>query len=631
MAPIGSANANADGSVSAANISYYKAIAAGGTGLIVVESTYPDNICSKGEDGELSAADNEKTTGLAVLAQVIHDHFGTKCAIQLCHIGQQLSLKDRMDSWGPSDMEINYGGVPQQFKGMSVDQIKQLEEDFATAAWRAKIAGFDAVEVHASGGHLHNLFLSPLFNKRTDEYGGSIENRSRIVIETVKAVQQRCGKNFPILVRVCGDEFEEGGLTMEDSAAMCRMLDDLGIAAIDMNAGSSSNGQLCPTMYYPRALHVPVAEGFKKLGVRTPIIIAGSINSPELAEKILAEGKADFIGLARPLLADPNWVNKLKAGNPEDIVPCIRCCMGCVGTMEEFNASRGLRCSVNPLCNLGLYRSVAPLKEKKRVGIIGGGPGGMEAARLAALRGHDVTLYEKRELGGAMIEANFDPTLKADIGLLIDYYKAQMNKLPINIIREEASADKILHENFDAVIVATGAHSRGTKVPGHDRSNVFTDIEVTGGKDADLGQRVVVVGGGVIAAEIAVSQAMKGKQVALTTRRGAKMGMLEIAADDSSPGWITIIRMLMQYKIDIHLCLTLKEITEKGITAADPDGNITAVEADSVVICGGFDPNNELYAELKDKVGELYLIGDAVKARLIGDAVHEGWIVANQL
>jgi 2,4-dienoyl-CoA reductase-like NADH-dependent reductase (Old Yellow Enzyme family)/thioredoxin reductase len=621
-----------EGHVTQRTVDYYADRAKGGTGLIVVEATYPDEIASKGEDGQLGASNNSQTPGLRWLAEAIHDHYGAKCVVQLNHQGMQMCLTDRLPSWGPSEMEVIWAGKPIQIHGMSQEEILGVEQAYATAAWRVKMAGFDGVEIHAANGHLYNMFLTPRLNQRTDQYGGSVENGARIVVETVKAIQQLCGPDFPILVRLCGNDYDQdGGITIEDGIAAGKILEAAGVAALDLVGGSLDNGLCTPTMYDKLATNVPIAAAFKEAGIKIPIIIAGAITSPELAEEILTKGQSDFIGLGRPILADPSWGKKLESGAREDIVPCIRCGMGCIGTMEEWNASKGLRCSVNPRASLEGLRNIAPLEQKKKMAIVGGGPGGMEAARLATLRGHDVTLYERRKLGGAMHEAAWDPALKVDIQFLIDYFVRQMEKLNVKIINEEATVDKIVAGDYDAVIVATGAVCKGTKVPGYDKPHVFSPLDVTGGRENELGQTVIVVGAGVIGAEIAVSQAMKGKKVILTTRRGAQMGPFEIACDDSSPNQIRLLAMLQQYDVDINMCMTLKEITDNGILAVDMEGNTVELKGDSVVICAGFAPDNALYKNLQDKVKKVYAIGDCTKARFIGDAIHEGWLVANQI
>lgn len=631
-APMGSANNTVEGHVSPFTLEYYRALAEGGTGLIVVESTYIDREASKGEEGQLCAADNTCTPGLAQLASLIHTTYGCKCALQLCHEGQQLGLNGTLPSWGPTDMpDYLYNGEPSPITGITEDQISQTINNFATCAWRAKVAGFDAVEIHAAGGHLLNMFISPNFNKRTDVWGGNLENRARFLLETVKAVKQACGRDYPILVRFCGDELDEGGMHWEDGVQIARWLEEAGCDALDMNAGSLANAQITPTAFDPAPSHAYISERYKQAGIKIPIIIAGSITTPAIAEEILSKGQADFVGLARPLLADPNWVKKIQAGKADEVKPCIRCCMGCVGSFEDWNAARGLKCSVNPLCNHTLTRKVAPLQKKKNVAVVGGGPAGMEAACLASERGHDVTVFEKRKLGGTMWEAAFDPSFKGDILNLINYYQSKVGNLGIEVVEKEAGVADLVDAGFDAVVVATGAKVRPSKVPGTDRPFVYTDIDVTSGKQGELGQNVLVVGGGVVAAEIAVSEARKGKHVTISTRRGAKMGMYEIANTDSSASWMRLLAELGMHQVDVKLCQTLIAIEDDGAVVADPAGNQTKIAADSIVLCTGYMPDHKLYRELRGKVSELYLVGDANSPRLIGEAIEEGWIAGNTL
>ncbi|MCP4666028.1 MAG: FAD-dependent oxidoreductase, partial [Deltaproteobacteria bacterium] len=359
-----------------------------------------------------------------------------------------------------------------------------------------------------------------------------------------------------------------------------------------------------------------------------PVIATGGITSPEFAEEILVAGKADFIALGRPALADPHWAGKIKEGRREDIVPCIRCNDGCLRrTIGLFHSTS---CAVNPRMGFEQIRSVAPLKKKKRVAVIGGGPGGMEAARLAAIRGHDVTLYEKRELGGALIEASWDPGLKRDIPILLDYYRTQMGKLDIGIIKEAASVDTIMKGGFDAVVVANGAVPAKLDVPGIDKPHVYEALDVTGGKDKELGNTVIVIGGGVLACEIALSQAGKGKKVILTAPEGCQVGEYEIGGDNI-PNRMALLEQLKANEVHINLCMLPKEITDEGVISIDKDGNDVEFKGDSVVVCRGFLPNKTLTDALTGKIKEVHPIGDCVEARLVYEAIHEGWLAANQI
>jgi 2,4-dienoyl-CoA reductase-like NADH-dependent reductase (Old Yellow Enzyme family)/thioredoxin reductase len=649
MAPMGSLNADKDGYITDRSIEFYIDKAKGGMGLIFVECTYMDNELSKGEDNCQGLYENGQVTGMAKLASAIHD-YGVKCVLQLCHIGHQLGLADRMESLGPSEMVEMMGGVmPFPIRGITREEITKLIEDFATASWRAKMAGFDGVQIHGAIGHLINMFCTPFYNQRTDEYGGTPENRIRLMRKIIEAVHEKCGRSFPVVARICGCDFDPDGITLEEGILHAQILEKAGIAALHIVAGSNRNVRTINCQYDKRGDFIPVAEAMKKAGIKSAIILDGGLSTPDIAEKVLAEGKADFIGLGRPMLADPDWAVKLQENRPEDIVPCIRCCMGCVGTIEQFNAAIGLRCSVNPRCNLTGYREVAPITRKKKVCVIGGGPAGMEAAKLATIRGHEVTLYERRKLGGAMHEAAFDLEIKGDIQILIDYYLAQMKKLNVHIKYEEATAEKILGENYDAVIVATGVTPRPTKLTGSDKPHVISVWDYCGDREKwkELGKNVLIVGGGFVGAEIALSLAKKGKKPVLSTRRGSTLGMLEIGKDNSSPQQQRLMLLLMEHQVEFKLCENLTQINDDGVIFTNTESREkTEHKCDNVILCRGYNREDRIYKELTGKVKELYKVGGVPdtadskpsfcvapcsQARQIGDAIHQGWIVANRV
>ncbi len=626
-APMESKFATHDGFVTPRLLSYYTEKAKGGAGLIIVESTYMNQINSQALENQLGLYSRDHGTGMALLATAIHD-WGAKCCLQLVYCGTQLSMHERYWSAAPSDGVDDFVGATIPLRGLTKEEISQVIQDFAKAALISKLAGFDMVEVHACHGCLLHMFLSTAYNRRTDEYGGSLENRMRIVIEIVQAIKQTCGPDFPVLVRIVGQERlpeTEKQVTLDEAIILAKKLEEMGVEAIDLSGGSNKNQFTVTPTYEQRAVHVNDAYALKKAGIKIPIIVAGGITTPDLAEEVLSQGKSDFIGLGRPLLADPYWGKKIEAGVPEDVVPCIRCTM-CVGTVGDFISAKGIRCTTNPRLGLEDIRKVAPLEKKRKVAVIGGGPGGMEAARLATLRGHDVTLYEKRKLGGAMHEASWDMEFKPDIRFLLDYYLTQMKKLKIKVVKEKASVDTIVNGGYDVAIVATGAVGRKFKVPGYNKPHVYTELQVTGGKDKKLGNTVIVVGYGGIAAEIAVSQAMKDKKVIKTQENQVML------PDDIG---ILIGRSLMEkleaYNVQTNLGLTLKEITDDGIICVDGNGKSHQFKGDSVVICAGFLPDLTLAEALKGKVKEIYPIGDCVKPRSIGDAIREGWLAANQI
>ena len=632
-APLWTGSGTKDGFVTPRTIALYSEKARGGAGLITIEYTYVDQIGSKSANGQLGIYDNECIGGFALLAQAIHD-WGVKTAVQLAHAGPMKFLP--IPPWlGPSDGFHDLSSMgplpPLPVTGMSRQDIAEVTEAFASAALRVKQAGFDMVDIHAAHGYLLTEFLSAHANKRTDGYGGSLENRMRFPLEIFEAVRQRVGPDFPVTVRLNGTDYApESPITLDEALVFAKRLEEVGADALHVSGGTDIYlDKLATTTYQKHGFNVYLAEAVKKKsGVKVPVIATGGITTPAFAEEILKAGKADLIALGRPALADPHWARKIEEGRPEDIVPCIRCNDGCLRrTIALFHATS---CTVNPRFGFEGIRAVAPLEKKKKVAVIGGGPGGMEAARLATLRGHDVTLYEKRELGGALIEAGWDPELKRDIPILLDYYRTQMKKLGIQIIKEEATADTILKGGYDAAIVAIGAVPERLEVPGIHKPHVYEALDVTRGKDKALGNTVIVIGGGVLACEIALSQAKKGKRVIMTAPEGCQAGEYEIGGD-SVPNRLALMEQIKKNNVEINLCLLPKEITDDGIISTDKEGNEHAFKGDSVVVCRGFLPDKTLTKALTGKMKKVLAIGDCVEARLIYDAIHEGWVAANQI
>ncbi|MCQ2508168.1 MAG: NAD(P)/FAD-dependent oxidoreductase [Dorea sp.] len=640
MAPMGSLNADSNGYITDNALAFYKAQASGGLSMVIVECTATDDDLSRGEDNVMCLYENGQITGMARLASTIKDQ-GAVAILQLCHIGHQLSLADRKESLGPSTMFEMQGGImPFPIRGLTIAEINQIIDDFAKSAWRAKMAGFDGIEIHGAIGHLINMFCSPQYNHRTDKYGGSPENRIRFMVEIIEACQKSCGKDFPIIGRICADSFDPKDIVLEEGIIHALALEKTGIVALHLVGGDSNNVRVINAQYDKRGDFIPTAKAIKEAGLKIPIILDGGFTTPEFAEETLEAGIADFIGIGRPALADPAWIKKIKAGKREDIVPCIRCTMGCVGTIAGFNAAIGLRCSVNPLCNAGNYRSVEPAKEKKRICIIGAGPGGMEAARLAALRGHEVTIYEKRKLGGTMHEAGFSEELKSDIRILIDYYVRQMSKPGITVVEEEATAEKVLAGNYDAVIVATGATPVITKFEKASVGNVHSVHEYCGNPESiDLGENVVIAGGCFMNLEVAQSLLRAGKKVTVVSRRGGgMMGVMELGDDNSSPQQQRLMILNAEKGLKYKTGKNVKAITEHEIVIEDiKSKKQESIPCDSVLICRGYVGKPKIYEELASARDEVYLIGDAKmkircnEKRNIGDAILEGWQIANRL
>jgi 2,4-dienoyl-CoA reductase-like NADH-dependent reductase (Old Yellow Enzyme family) len=368
-APLWTGFGGRNGSVSPRTIAFYTEKARGGSGMITIEYSYVDQIGSKSAPGQLGIYDDECIGGFALLAQAIHDQ-GVKCAAQIAHAGAMKFLP--IAPWlGPSDGFHDLSSMgplpPLPITGMTKEEISVQIEAFAAAADRVKKAGFDMVDVHAAHGYLLTEFLSPHANKRDDEYGGSLENRMRFPLEVVKAVRQRVGADFPVTVRINGTDYApDSPITIDEALVFARMLEQVGVDAIHVSGGTDIYlDKLATPTYLKNGFNVYLAEAVKKkAGVKVPIIATGGITTPAFAEEILREGRADFIALGRPALADPCWARKIEEGRPEDIVPCIRCNDGCL--RRTINFSRATSCAVNPRMGFETIRIVAPLKNRRR-------------------------------------------------------------------------------------------------------------------------------------------------------------------------------------------------------------------------------------------------------------------------
>ncbi|HVI41056.1 MAG TPA: NADH:flavin oxidoreductase, partial [Anaerovoracaceae bacterium] len=393
-----------DGTVTDRHVDYVEARAKGGWGLIISEA------CSVSQVGTgftycTSLKDDKYIPGMKRVADIAHKH-QAKMAVQLIHAGRQTaSALTGMEIVAPS--AVKDPTEPETPHEMTIAEIKQTVEDFGNAAARAKKAGFDAVEIHGAHGYLIQQFVSPFSNKRSDEYGGTIRNRARFALEIVENIQSKCGKDFPIIYRMTADELVVGGLTLSETKAIAMMLEDAGVNAINVSLGNyTTSSYICPTAYSPKGFTGDMAEEIKK-AVSIPVFSVGRYVDPYVAEAALQSGKADMIGMGRGSLADPEFPNKVKEGRIDDIMQCISCRQGCQGNLFKF---QGIECLVNPVTgHEGEYKKV-PAEVKKKVVVIGGGVAGMEAAIIAAERGHSVTLYEKSDkLGGQWLLAAIPP------------------------------------------------------------------------------------------------------------------------------------------------------------------------------------------------------------------------------
>ena len=616
-APQSSGMSNMDGSVTERLVRYYRKQAAGGAGMIIVEYAYVDDIGAKSAHCHLGISSNEHIPGLSWLADNIREQ-GAVPAIQIEHCGRQKFLGTqpmRAPSAIPWPKLWDQYGVQAVPKELTIEEIQDIVHAFGDAALRAKTAGFELVEIHGAHGYLLTNFFSPTTNHRTDLYGGSLENRMRIYVEIVRDVRKKVGPDFPVTIRLSGTDYEPDGFPIEETIALAKVLEKEGIDAFHISGGDHHMmiHQVSPMAIEP-CHNVWAAEAVKK-AVKVPVIASGSITLPKYAEEILASGKGDFVGLGRPLWADPEWPIKAQQDRPEDIRPCIRCNEGCLE--RTFFNYRSITCALNPVISREGELEIQPAPKARKIAIVGGGPAGMEAARVCRLRGHDVTLFEEKELGGLLHEAS-TPEFKADIRPLMAYQICQIQKLGIPVVQKKVTADELA--DFDAVICATGSRPITPHIPGVELPNVTDALDVLNGVSAAKGA-TVVIGGGLVGTETALHLAENGTPVSLVEM------LPEIMHGVAVTDRLAYQDRIAKVNMEIYTGTRLLEIRPNEILVQDRKATFT-IPADTVIMAIGLQAQQGLYQQLSEAGKEVYLVGDAVKPGKIFDAFHTAYRTA---
>ena len=617
-APQSSGMSNMDGTVSERLVRYYRDQAAGGAGCIVVEYAYVDDIGAKSAHCHLGISSNEHIPGLAWLAENIRE-MGSVPGIQIEHCGRQKFLGTQpicAPSAIPWPKLWDQYGVQAVPHVLTVEEIQDIVHAFGDSALRAKQAGFELVEIHGAHGYLLTNFFSPHTNHRTDLYGGSLENRMRIYVEIVRDVRKKVGPDFPVTIRLSGTDYEPDGFPIENTIAMARVLEKEGIDAFHISGGDHHTmiHQVSP-MAMSICHNTWAAEAIKK-AVGVPVIASGSITLPQYAEEIIASGKGDFVGLGRPLWADPEWPNKAAADHPEDIRPCIRCNEGCLE--RTFFNYKAITCAVNPVVSREGELKIAPAPVKKKVAVVGAGTAGMEAARVLALRGHDVTVYEEKDKKGGLLHEAAAPEFKADIRPFMQYQITAIEKLGIPVVQKKATPADL--EGFDAVVCATGSLPIIPNLPGVDKPIAVDCLSAINGAKP-VGKRVVVVGGGLVGTETALDLAENGHSVTLVEL------LPRIMKDVAVTDFLAYSERIAKTDMRILTDTRLEEVLDNGARISGPKGE-EVVEADTVILALGLKAEQGLYNELAAAGKEVYLAGDAVKAGKIFDAIHTAYRVA---
>lgn len=611
--------ATADGFVTQTSLDHYESIAMGGVGLIIVEATCVEAPRGKSFHYGLVLDDDRFIEGFSRLAEVVHRH-GARVAVQLQHGGCAVPMRTtHMQPVGPSSLTLPLYGA---CRALTVAEIEEITGRFTRAAIRAQKAGLDGVEIHAAHRYLLAQFLSHTLNQRQDQYGGSLENRARFSLEILASTRNAVGPDFPVWARINGQEFGmEKGFTIEEARGFARMLEQTGADAVHVSGMGVGEffGYHSGTFYDPPGNLVPLAAAVKEV-VGIPVIAVGKISLP-LAEEILTQGRADLIAMGRNFLVDPEFPNKAREGRFEDIRPCLQCRLCSDAASVD---RKGLRCQVNAMVGREREWALAPAVQRKKILVVGGGPAGMEASRVAAWRGHEVLLYEKGpNLGGQMILAAVPPC-KTPIRDFITYLETQIRKLGVKIVLGTNVTPSLVETlKPDIVILATGTFSVIPRIPGIDMKQVRSAEEVLQG--APVGVEVVIIGGGLVGCEVADELSERGKKVTIVEV------LPEIPKGKAIQVMTRLLKRLENKKVVILTNTQCREITQTGIIYADQEGRRQNLTADSVVLAAGAKPNRDLYVSISGLIPQTYLVGDCVEPGRIMEAVSDGFQIARDL
>ncbi|MBN1630694.1 MAG: FAD-dependent oxidoreductase, partial [Thermoleophilia bacterium] len=631
-APTLSQHTNTDQSVNQGVVEFYRAQARGGAGLITVMETAVDEDRAITQPLQLNLGHDRYLCALTEVVEAIK-YYGAVASIQLNHGGRQSASAfiGGRKPIGPTAMTgqfVEDRRRPEQtIEEMSLEMIDTVVDHFAAAALRAKHAGFDMVMVHGGHGWLISQFLSPLANQRTDEYGGSFENRVRFAVRVVDAIRERCGADFPIELRVSASDLVEGGWTLDDALQFAQVMQHK-VDCFQVSAGMIAEMQTYPlthpSCYLPYGENVERAAAIKA-AVNKPVAVVGGIVDLDFAARVVAEGKADMVAMCRALIADTALVKKTFAGKAADVVPCIRCNTCLARGMHAMT----VQCTTNPWSlREEYYRCLPYPARRKKVVVVGGGPAGMEAAIIASSRGHEVVLFEKQPQLGGNLAVAAAPEFKFDMRRFLDYLVRQVETSAVVVrLGAEATPELVAGERPDELILAVGAESVALEVPGCEREDVRAMLvpaeEVFTGQ-AVTGQRVVVAGCGGIGLESALALGRQGKHVDVVDVPGGSEQDQTVNLVDH----LLLIPMLAGLGIEPRTGWTVAGISPGSVTIKDEDGRTEEIPADTVVLANGRRPRSDAVEALRLLVDDAFVVGDCKAPRILYDAVHEGFDAA---
>lgn len=623
MAPMGTSHTGPDLRFNQELIEFYVARAKGGAGMVISEcnsvQTDIDPFPLVSATPRLNSPD--KIGMLSEYADMMKYYGAVPCVQITIGMGRQADAPALAQP--VSAYECPSQGDPGILcRELTHAEIQSLIKSTGRAAEFAATAGVQVLEVHGHAGYLIDQFLSPDINKRTDEYGGSPQNRFRIVKEMREEIERTIGKSIAVTLRISVDHKMPGFRTLEEGLDYCRLAEQAGFDGLHIDAGRyETMPWIFPPAYLGSACMADLSSAVKK-AVKIPVISVGNYDMPDVAEKAIADGSADFIAMARGLVADPEWADKARTGRTAEIRPCVRCNEMCVGR-AMFGLP--LNCAVNPESGRETYMKTVKADVPKRVTVAGGGPAGLEAAFIAAKRGHQVTLFEKNtELGGLLNLAEKE-SFKYHIGYLKNYLINEAKKQGVKLrLGEEATVEKIRETNPDAVIVATGSDVFIPEIPGSDRENVITVRELD---EHALGEKkkIVILGGGLVGCETALGLAQKGHHVTIVEM------LPEVAKDLMLINKMSLLTLLPSCGVQIHTNTKCTRIEETKMVCADEKGKEMSFDYDLIIAAVGTKPVNTLTESVLDAFPDVQVIGDCVKSSKISNAIHQGYIAGNRV
>jgi 2,4-dienoyl-CoA reductase-like NADH-dependent reductase (Old Yellow Enzyme family)/thioredoxin reductase len=609
---------DASGDISEATVEHYRRRASGGPAMIIVEASAvsPEGVVS---NHQARIYDDRFIDGFSKIAAVIRSE-GSVPAVQLHHGGRQTSIKViKRKPLAPSP--IPCPTIRGEVEPLSIDGIQEIVQKFGDAAQRAKQAGFELIEIHGAHGYLINQFLSKISNIREDEYGGDTVGRSRFAIEIVEEVRKRLGPDFPLSFKISAQEFVPGGLTVKESIEILKYLVTAGIDVVQVSAGNDITPEwICQPMFMPKACLADSAEQVKKV-LKIPVMAVGRINDPLVANRILADSQADLVCIGRGLLADPEMPKKAREGRLDE----IRTCIACNTCMESIFKKGHIECLVNPMLGREQEMAIIPTRHPRKVMVVGGGPGGLNAAWVAAKRGHTVHVFEKRgSLGGQLLPGSI-PGHKKELRSLIKFQKKQIEKFGVVChLNHEVQVEDIQKMNPDVVILATGSQPFIPPVAGIDSDMVLTYEDVLNGAPPDF-KKVVVIGGGATGLELALHLAEYGCTVNVVE-------MLQKAGSGlESMTRKILFRRLKEIGVKIMTETRLMRVATGGVVVASSDGTEQKLEAEKVILAAGNRPLDKLYEKVKSLGYETYQIGDCLETRSAKAAIYDSAVLGRSI